>query len=154
VTRIGNREILSKLDGPVLITGHTGFKGAWLTLLLESHGIEVAGYALHPDKHSLYTQLNREGQIQERLGDIRDSLELQRFVQEVNPSYIVHLAAQPLVRRGYDEPLLTFETNAIGTANVLDVGKRVDSVQAIAAITTDKVYRNDNSVKVSLKRRP
>jgi CDP-glucose 4,6-dehydratase len=145
VTRIGNSEVLSKLEGPVLITGHTGFKGAWLTLLLESHGIEVAGYALPPDKHSLYTQLNREGQIQERLADIRDSQELQRFVQEVNPRYIVHLAAQPLVRRGYDEPLLTFETNAIGTANILDVGRRIDSVQAIAAITTDKVYRNDNS---------
>jgi CDP-glucose 4,6-dehydratase len=145
VTRIGNREVLSKLNGPVLITGHTGFKGAWLTLLLESHGIEVAGYALHPDKDSLYTQLNREGQIQERLADIRDSQELQRFVKEVNPRYIVHLAAQPLVRRSYDEPLLTFETNAMGTANVLDVGKRIESVQAIAAITTDKVYRNDDS---------
>ena len=145
MTHIGNREILRKLDGPVLITGHTGFKGAWLTLLLESNGIEVVGYALHPDKDSLYTQLNRAGKIHERLGDIRNSLELQRFVKEVNPRNIVHLAAQPLVRRGYDEPLLTFETNAVGTANVLDAGKRAESVQAIAAITTDKVYRNDNS---------
>ncbi len=145
MTHIGNREILRKLHGPVLITGHTGFKGAWLTLLLESNGIEVVGYALHPDKDSLYTQLNRAGKIHERLGDIRNSLELHRFVKEVNPRYIVHLAAQPLVRRGYDEPLLTFETNAVGTANVLDAGKRAESVQAIAAITTDKVYRNDNS---------
>lgn len=144
---IENREILRKLDGPVLITGHTGFKGVWLTLLLESNGIEVAGYALHPDKDSLYIQLNRIGKIHECLGDIRDTRGFQRFVKEVNPRYIIHLAAQPLVRRGYDEPLLTFETNAIGTANVLDVGKRAESVQAIAAITTDKVYRNDNSGK-------
>lgn len=140
-----NLEILSKLHGPVLITGHTGFKGAWLTILLESLGVEVAGYALNPAKESLYLQLNREGKIQERLGDIRNSLEFQRFVQEVNPRYIIHLAAQSLVRRSYDEPLLTFETNAIGTANVLDAGKRSESVQAIAAITTDKVYKNDNS---------
>jgi CDP-glucose 4,6-dehydratase len=145
VIQLKNREILDELGGPVLITGHTGFKGAWLTLLLESQGIEVVGYALHPEKNSLYTQLNREGKIQELIGDIRDLIELRRFVNEVKPRYIVHLAAQPLVRKGYDEPLLTFETNAIGTANVLDVGKRTDSVQAIAAITTDKVYRNDNS---------
>ena len=145
MNHLKNLEILSKLHGPVLITGHTGFKGAWLTILLESLGVEVAGYALNPAKESLYLQLNREGKIQERLGDIRNSLEFQRFVQEVNPRYIIHLAAQSLVRRSYDEPLLTFETNAIGTANVLDAGKRSESVQAIAAITSDKVYKNDNS---------
>lgn len=140
-----NLEILGQLHGPVLITGHTGFKGVWLTLLLESYGIEVAGYALHPVKETLYTQLNREGKIHECFGDIRNLEDFQRFVDGVKPRYIIHLAAQSLVRRSFDEPLFTFETNAIGTANVLDTGKRSESVQAIAAITTDKVYRNDNS---------
>jgi CDP-glucose 4,6-dehydratase len=148
VKELTNRDILTSLKGPILITGHTGFKGTWLTLLLERVGIEVAGFSLKPTQESLYSKMNRDGVIRECFGDIRNLGELAKFTEEVKPTFIIHLAAQSLVRRGFDEPMLTFETNAMGTANVLQVGTKSSTVQAIAAITTDKVYRNDNSYQI------
>lgn len=129
----------------ILVTGHTGFKGAWMTLLLERIGYEVCGISLEPQKNSLYHQLSREGVIQETYLDIRNRTGLQDAINEMKPSIVFHLAAQPLVLRSYEEPVETFETNAIGTANLLDASFKLDFIEAVSVITTDKVYANNNS---------
>jgi CDP-glucose 4,6-dehydratase len=139
--------ILRNLPGPVLVTGHTGFKGIWLTLLLEYLGVNVVGYSLSPEQDSLYSRLNRQGQIPEAYGNILDKSNLEKFIWEQKPSVVFHLAAQPLVLRSYEIPVETFEINVIGTANVLDAAFGCDSVVAIGAVTTDKVYKNLNSGK-------
>jgi CDP-glucose 4,6-dehydratase len=136
-----------RLNGPVLITGHTGFKGAWLTLLLESLGIETVGYALEAEKDSLYDRLGRAGKIKEELADIRDIEKFVKFLNETKPVAIFHLAAQPLVLESYKDPIGTFDTNVLGTAKVLEAARTCSSVRLISVITTDKVYRNDNSGK-------
>jgi CDP-glucose 4,6-dehydratase len=128
----------------VLVTGHTGFKGTWLTLLLEKLGIEVCGLSLEPDPNSLYERLGRTGSIQEKFVDIRDFQTLQKSLNEFKPNIILHLAAQPLVLESYATPRDTFETNVMGTVNLLDVGFKQKSVDLISVITTDKVYKNLN----------
>lgn len=132
------------LNGPVLITGHTGFKGTWLTLLLEALGIEVQGYSLKPEFNSLYSRLNRQGKIHEKFADIRNKDKLMSFINHNSPAAIIHLAAQPLVLESYKNPLETFETNVIGTANLLNAATRGFGTKAVVAITTDKVYDNQN----------
>jgi CDP-glucose 4,6-dehydratase len=129
----------------ILITGHTGFKGAWLTLLLERLGYEVCGISLKAEKDSLYQILKREGAIQERFVDIRNREKLNSAIAEMCPSIIFHLAAQPLVLKSYREPVETFEINVTGTANLLDASFKSNSVEAVSVITTDKVYANDNT---------
>jgi len=136
--------ILKSLNGPVLITGHTGFKGTWLTLLLEQLGVDVVGYSLAPEINSLYSRLERAGKIPEKYANILDMSELGNFIAEKKPAAIFHLAAQPLVLNSYDNPVETFEINVIGTANVLKIAFECNFVNAIAAITTDKVYKNEN----------
>jgi CDP-glucose 4,6-dehydratase len=126
----------------VLITGHTGFKGTWLTLLLEKLGFEVQGISLAPDEKSLYNILNRKGKIQEAYLDIRDSDLLFSKIATLKPSYVFHLAAQPLVMQSYKQPLETFATNVMGTAHLLDALFKIESAEAIVVSTTDKVYKN------------
>jgi CDP-glucose 4,6-dehydratase len=128
-----------------LITGHTGFKGAWLVLLLKSRGHEVAGLALDPVPGSLYESARIDELLYSDLRvDVRNAEATAGAIVEVAPEVVFHLAAQPLVRESYREPRATFETNAIGTLNVLEAVSRTPSVRAHVVITTDKVYRNVN----------
>jgi CDP-glucose 4,6-dehydratase len=130
------------MSGPVLVTGHTGFKGTWLTLLLQELNIPVVGYALAAENDSIYTLLNRKGQIPELIGDIRDSVKVSTFIKEYKPTIVIHLAAQALVLESYIQPVNTFETNVMGTVNVLAASFACESVKSICVITTDKVYEN------------
>lgn len=134
-----------KLVGPVLVTGHTGFKGAWLTLLLEALDIEVIGLSLPADPNSLYHRLHRLGEIQEAFIDIRNRDEIEKFIKLTKPSLVIHLAAQPLVLDSYKSPVETFAINVIGTANILDASFQCGFVESIVVSTTDKVYRNTNN---------
>jgi CDP-glucose 4,6-dehydratase len=140
----GLGKTLRSLDGPILITGHTGFKGTWLSLLLEKLNVPIIGYSLAPEKGSLYERIERGGKITEIYADIRDRDTLPNFMKLYQPIGVLHLAAQPLVLESYKSPLETFDTNVMGTANVLSSAFETNSVKAIAVITTDKVYRNHN----------
>ena len=135
---------LRGLSGPILVTGHTGFKGTWLTLLLERIGVPVVGLSLAPLPNSLFDRMSRTGAIPEIFHDIRDFDAVEAFMQEHQPSAVIHLAAQPLVLESYQTPRETFETNVMGTVNILDASLKADSVLAIVVVTTDKVYKNDN----------
>lgn len=130
-----------------LVTGHTGFKGAWLTLMLSERGHDVSGIALDPEPGALFETARLAELLRHDIRqDIRDRDALREAVTTVAPDVVVHLAAQPLVRVSYEEPLATVETNVIGTMNVLDAVGRVPTVRAHLVITTDKVYRNVNQV--------
>ena len=136
---------LKRLNGPIFITGHTGFKGSWLSLLLNHLGIEHFGYSLEAEEDSLYKRANLERVSSGVVGDIRDLENLSKVIKDVRPSVVIHLAAQSLVLKSYQEPLETFQTNAMGTANVLKAAFDTPSVEIVLVITTDKVYRNDNT---------
>jgi CDP-glucose 4,6-dehydratase len=138
---------LKKLNSPILITGHTGFKGTWLSLLLEKFGINSVGYSLEPTSDSLFERMSRSNKIDEEFSDIRNKLKLQSFIHKHRPSVIFHLAAQPLVLDSYKIPAETFEVNVQGTVNLLEAAFTCDSVKVVSIVTTDKVYRNDNSGK-------
>ncbi len=128
-----------------LITGHTGFKGSWLALMLQMQGHTVSGISLNPQQTSLFNQANLNEIFEHdfRL-DIRKSQELQSAIRKINPDVIVHLAAQPLVRESYRDPVETFNTNVLGTLNVLEATKGLLNLKATLIITTDKVYKNHN----------
>jgi CDP-glucose 4,6-dehydratase len=136
---------LKSINGPILVTGHTGFKGSWLSLLLNHLGIEYFGYSLEAEEDSLYRRVNLESMSKGVVGDIRDLENLSKVIKNVRPSVIIHLAAQPLVLKSYQDPLETFQTNCMGTANILEAAFDTPSVEVVLAITTDKVYRNNNS---------
>jgi CDP-glucose 4,6-dehydratase len=136
---------LRGLPGPILVTGHTGFKGTWLTFLLEHLQVPVIGFSLPPEKDSLFNRAKRQDVIPEEFADIRNLEAVSKFISKHKPSAIIHMAAQPLVLESYKTPRETFETNVMGTVNVFDSAFKNSSVEAIVAITTDKVYRNDNS---------
>ena len=126
----------------ILVTGHTGFTGGWLAAWLGAMGAEVFGLALAPETTPNLFEAARIGEIVgHRILDVRSATDVVRYMSEIQPSVVVHLAAQPLVRRSYREPLETFATNVMGTANVLE-GARACGVRAAVVITTDKVYRN------------
>ena len=128
----------------VFLTGHSGFTGSWLGAWLRSIDCEVTGYSLAPETTpNLYDVLGVEGDFARSItADIRDVSTLQDAVNEAQPDILIHLAAQPLVRRSYRDPLETFSTNAIGTANVLEAARQCASVKAFVCVTTDKVYEN------------
>jgi CDP-glucose 4,6-dehydratase len=139
-----NKQSLSDIyrGKKVLVTGHTGFKGAWLTLMLNEFGAKVTGYSLNfPTEPNLFSVLGLEKRVDSIIGDIRDFKKFNKIVKEVKPDIIFHLAAQPLVRDSYSDPIYTYETNVIGTANVCEAMAQ-NSVPAGVMITTDKVYRN------------
>lgn len=128
----------------VLVTGHTGFTGGWACLWLKTIGAEVVGFSLPPEtKPSLFNALDLEERIPTVYGDICDYDSLSDAVEKYQPELILHLAAQPLVRRSYREPVRTFAVNALGTAHVLEAARSVKSVRALLCITTDKVYKNN-----------
>ncbi len=127
----------------VLVTGHTGFKGGWLVTWLKELGAEVCGYALSPNtKPNLFEAAKVGEGIKSVIGDIRDRELLHKTFQDFQPEIVFHLAAQPLVRLSYTEPVLTYETNVIGTLNVLEAARACGSVKAFVNITTDKCYEN------------
>ncbi len=127
----------------VLVTGHTGFKGSWLTEWLLMMGAKVTGFALPPaTTPALFEQLGLAGRCDHRIGDIRDRALVRKVIHEVRPDLIFHLAAQPLVRLSYAQPVETYETNVMGTAHVLDALRDADWPCAAVMITTDKVYEN------------
>lgn len=127
----------------VLITGITGFKGSWLALWLKSLGANVLGYALEADtKPSMFCELEIYKHAQTVYGNILDVEKLQNTFNKFQPEIVFHLAAQPLVRLSYSEPKLTYETNVIGTLNVLESARKTKSTQAFVNVTTDKCYEN------------
>jgi CDP-glucose 4,6-dehydratase len=128
-----------------LVTGHTGFKGSWLTLLLTSRGHTVSGLALDPPAGGLF-EAGRLSELVEhdKRVDIRDAAATAAAVVAVSPDVVIHMAAQPLVRESYRAPRETFETNVMGTLNVIEAVQNTPSVRAHVVITTDKVYRNVN----------
>jgi len=127
----------------VLITGQTGFKGGWLSLWLNELGADLVGYALPPDTTpSLFQDVDVRSACRSIFADVRDRPKLLQIVEEERPEYVFHLAAQPLVRRSYSDPIGTLETNIMGTANLLDAVRQVDSVRACVVVTSDKCYHN------------
>ena len=120
---------LSVLPGPLLLTGHTGFKGTWMTFLLEHLKVPVVGYSLPAEKDSLFDRAERTGAIPEVFADIRDYEILEKFIDEHKPSTIIHMAAQPLVLKSYESPRETFDVNVMGTVNVLDIAFKKDFVK-------------------------
>lgn len=127
----------------IFVTGHSGFKGAWLTLWLNSLGAEVMGYSLSPDTNpALFNVLNIESKCKSVFGNILDREKLEKTITDFNPDIVFHLAAQPLVRKSYSEPLLTYEINVMGTLNVLEAARKCSSVKAFINVTTDKCYEN------------
>lgn len=129
---------------PVLVTGHTGFKGGWLALWLHQLGAMVYGYALNPPTKPALFEVARIGSllVSDMRADLADLVQLKLALSKAQPEVVFHLAAQPLVREGYRDPLGTLATNVMGTANLLEAARGVDSVRAIVLITTDKVYEN------------
>ncbi len=128
----------------VFITGHTGFKGSWLSIWLQTLGAKVCGYSLKPNTNpSMYRELDIENKIEKSIiGNILDYEKLEDSINDFQPEIIFHLAAQPIVRLSYKEPKLTYETNVIGTLNVLEVARKCKSVKAFVNVTTDKCYEN------------
>lgn len=127
----------------VFLTGHTGFKGGWLTVWLRSLGAEVCGYSLPPStRPSLFETARIGDACQSIFGDIRDLPACERAVRDFDPDIVLHLAAQPLVRRGYQDPIETYSTNVMGTVHVLDLARRMPTIQATLIVTTDKCYEN------------
>ena len=127
----------------IFLTGHTGFKGAWMLAWLHQLGATIKGYALTPDyENSIYGLINGDSLCDSIIADIRDDKRLKKEVLDFQPDFIFHLAAQPLVRRSYNEPAYTFDVNVMGTAYVLDAAKNLSNFCAVIVITTDKVYEN------------
>lgn len=131
------------INKTVFVTGHTGFKGAWLSIWLEALGANVIGYSLPPPTvPSLFKTCGLEKRITSILGDVKDRDKLEWVFNKYSPELVFHLAAQPLVRQSYIEPVNTFETNVIGTLNLLEAVRKTDSVRACLIITSDKCYEN------------
>ena len=133
------------LDKRVLITGHTGFKGSWLTLALLESGAKVSGFALEAERLSLFNQISTTGKIDSCIADIRDRKTLTENITEVQPDVIFHLAAQPLVLKSYEKPFETFDVNLMGTASLLEAANDAGFSGTLVMVTSDKVYENDNT---------
>lgn len=128
----------------VFVTGHTGFKGSWLCHLLLNLGAEVTGYAtLPPTDPSIYELTGLSDRIHSVIGDVRDGEKLKSAMREAEPEIVLHLAAQPIVRESYRNPVYTYETNVMGTVHVLEAVRAVESVRSFLNVTTDKVYQNN-----------
>lgn len=130
-------------DKRVLVTGHTGFKGTWLCKILVDAGAKVTGYALRPETTpDLFSLSGIEGKMNSVIGDVRNAEHLKSVFDEKHPEIVLHLAAQPLVRESYEKPVYTFETNVMGTVNLLECVRTHPSVCSFLNVTTDKVYLN------------
>lgn len=127
----------------VYMTGHTGFKGSWLSLWLLGMGVKVKGFSLQPNTNpALFTSINIGKGMESEIGDIRNLEQLTRSIITFNPDILIHMAAQPLVRFSYKEPVETYTTNVIGTVNVLEAARKCSNLKAIVCVTTDKCYEN------------
>lgn len=127
----------------VFVTGHTGFKGSWLSLWLQNMGAFVKGYSLVADtKPALFTEANVAAEMDSEIGDIRNLEKLTKSMVSFNPDILIHMAAQPLVRLSYEQPVYTYTTNVIGTVNVLEAARKCSNLKAIVSVTTDKCYEN------------
>lgn len=127
----------------VFLTGHTGFKGGWLSLWLQQLGAELTGYALAaPTQPSLFEVANVAGSMTSVIGDVRDSSTLAAAMREAAPEIVIHMAAQPLVRRSYVDPVETYSTNVMGTVHLLEAVRQCPSVRVVVNVTTDKCYEN------------
>lgn len=132
----------------VFLTGHTGFKGSWLTLMLEMLGARTNGFSLAPPTDpAMFDLLALASSVDHSIGDIRDRWALEAALAAARPEVVFHLAAQPLVRESYDTPVETFETNVMGTVNLLEACRRVGSVKTVVVITTDKCYENTGTAR-------
>lgn len=131
----------------VFLTGHTGFKGSWLSIWLQSLGAELRGYALSPSTNpNLFERANVAEKMTSVIGDIRDLDNLRNVMEQFQPEIVFHLAAQPLVRYSYENPIDTYSTNVMGTVNVLEAIRSTASVRSVVVVTTDKCYENQEWV--------
>ena len=127
----------------ILLTGHTGFKGAWLSRILMLAGADAAGYSLAPlEEPSLFSLLGIAGDMKSEIGDVRDYGHLRAFIHEIRPEIVFHLAAQPIVRESYRYPRETFDINIMGTVNLLEALREEGCARSVVNVTTDKVYLN------------
>src|SRR4051794_30227638 len=127
----------------VFVTGHTGFKGSWLSLLLQSFGAHVVGYSLPaPTNPSLFEDAGVADGMESFIGDIRDGEKIAQCMMAARPDIVLHLAAQPLVRYSYQNPYETYSTNVLGLVNVLEAVRKTDSIRAVVNVTSDKCYEN------------
>lgn len=127
----------------VFLTGHTGFKGSWMSLWLQQMGADVMGYALTPDSDpDLFTVAQVGEGMESEIGDIRDLEHITKSMNTFNPDILIHMAAQPLVRKSYVDPVETYSTNVMGTVNVLEAARKCPNLKAIVSVTTDKCYEN------------
>lgn len=128
----------------VLLTGHTGFKGSWLSRILVNAGARLTGYSLPPSTQpDLFSIAGLDGKMTSVLGDIRDLESLKKAFQEAKPEIVIHMAAQPIVRDSYKDPVYTYETNVMGTVNILECVRLFPGVRSFLNVTTDKVYLNN-----------
>lgn len=127
----------------VFITGHTGFKGSWLSIWLQTMGVDLTGYALAPPTQpSLFEMARVSDDMTSIIGDIRDLSHLKQAIADFKPEIIIHMAAQPLVRQSYEDPVTTYQTNVMGTVNLLETVRQVGGVRAVVNVTSDKCYEN------------
>ncbi len=134
-------------DKKILVTGHTGFKGSWLCRILGLAGASVVGYSLAPEGEALYPlaagSMEQSGQLRSVIADIRDYDKLLQVMQEEQPEFVLHMAAQPIVRTSYEKPRYTYECNVMGTVNLCEAVRLTPSVKSFLNVTTDKVYKNE-----------
>jgi CDP-glucose 4,6-dehydratase len=131
----------------ILLTGHTGFKGSWLSKILLKSGADVFGYALEAEDLSLFRILRLDKHMESHIADVRDLESLCDYTIRVNPDVIIHMAAQPIVRVGYQNPVYTYEVNVLGTVNLLEAASKCANLRSLLNVTTDKVYENSNECR-------
>lgn len=142
--KCGNMDFSFYNGKTVLVTGHTGFKGSWMCKVLTMHGAKVIGYALNPPTDpSLFEKANIADNIESVIGDIRELKMLTDTMQKYQPEIVIHMAAQPIVRESYVNPVYTYETNVMGTVNICEAVRQCKSVKSFVNVTTDKVYLNN-----------
>lgn len=128
----------------ILLTGHTGFKGSWMSRVLVEAGAELTGYSLEPPTEpNLFTLAGIKENMNSVIGDIRDLGQLMKTMQDTKPEIVIHMAAQPIVRDSYKDPVYTYETNVMGTVNIMEAVRHTPSVKSVLNVTTDKVYHNN-----------
>jgi CDP-glucose 4,6-dehydratase len=127
----------------ILITGTSGFKGSYLALWLNMHGAKVNGFSLEPPTDpNIFESLKLKKYITQYYGDVRDKIRFETIIEETQPEYVFHLAAQPIVKTSYENPTMTFETNILGTLNLMEICKNHNSIKSIVVVTSDKVYKD------------